>query len=492
MNQMAKFIAFDLGAESGRAVVAGFDGERMVLTEAHRFPNVPVRVGARLHWNVLQLFAEIKRGLMQIARDHRSEVTCIGLDTWGVDFALLGRDDELSGNPYHYRDRQADGMMEEAFRRVPREKIFERTGIQFMQINSLYQLLAMSLRQAPALQNARTFLMIPDLFNFWLTGRKVCEFTDATTTQLYDPRERQWSRSLIDDLGLRFDIMPEIVPPGTLLGPLQAFVADEVGLNVPVVAPACHDTGSAVAAVPSTTLDYCWISSGTWSVMGSEVAEPVINSKSLAHNFTNEGGVAQTFRLCKNVVGLWIVQECRRTWARAGEELSYDNMVELARRAPPFRSLIDPDYGDFLPPGDMPARVAEFCRRTNQPIPEEKGAIVRCILESLALKYRFQLQALEDLVGKSLPTIHIIGGGTQNRLLCQFTADATGRRVIAGPVEATALGNAVMQAMALGHLGSLSEGRQVIARSFELAEYEPQERAAWDQAYQRFSNLVES
>ncbi len=492
MNQTAKFIAFDLGAESGRAVVAGFDGERMVLSEAHRFPNVPVRIGPRLHWNVLQLFAEIKRGLAQIARDHSSNVASIGLDTWGVDFALLGRDDELCGNPYHYRDRQADGMMEEAFRRVPREQIFERTGIQFMQINSLYQLLAMSLRKAPALENARTFLMIPDLFNFWLTGRKVCEFTDATTTQLYDPRAHNWSRSLIDDLGLRLDIMPEIVPPGTLLGPLQAFVADEVGLNVPVVAPACHDTGSAVAAVPSTEPDYCWISSGTWSVMGAEVAEPVINSKSLAHNFTNEGGVAQTFRLCKNVVGLWIVQECRRTWARGGEELTYDSMVELARRAPPFRSLIDPDYADFLPPGDMPARIAEFCRRTSQPIPEEKGAIIRCILESLALKYRFQLEALEDLVGKSLPTIHIIGGGTQNRLLCQFTADATGCRVIAGPVEATALGNAVMQAMALGHLGSLSEGRQVIARSFELADYEPHARAAWDQAYQRFCSLVES
>jgi rhamnulokinase len=361
-----------------------------------------------------------------------------------------------------------------------------------MQINSLYQLLAMTLRQAPALQNARTFLMIPDLFNFWLTGHKVCEFTDATTTQLFDPRERKWSRSLIDDMALPFAIFPEIVPSGTVLGPIQAYVADEVGLNVPVVAPACHDTGSAVAAVPSQGAGHVWISSGTWSVMGAEVAEPVINSKSLAHNFTNEGGVAQTFRLCKNVVGLWIVQECRRTWARAGEELSYDTMVELARHATPFRSLIDPDYGDFLPPGDMPARVAEFCRRTSQPIPEEKGAIVRCILESLALKYRFQLEALEDLVGKPLLTIHIIGGGTQNRLLCQFTADATGRRVIAGPVEATALGNAVIQAIALGHLGSLSEGRQVIAKSFELAEYEPHEHAAWDQAYQHFSRLMES
>ncbi len=491
MSQAAKFIAFDVGAESGRAMLATFDGERITLSEALRFPNVPVRVLGSLHWDVLRLFDEIKRGLTQIAREHHAEVASIGLDTWGVDFALLGRDDELSGNPYHYRDRQTDGMMEEAFRRVPREKIFERTGIQFMQINSLYQILAMSLQRVPALEHAATFLMIPDLFNFWLTGRKVCEFTDATTTQFYDPRQRAWARTILDDLGLPFHILPEVVSPGTVLGTLQAGIAEEVGLDqVPVVAPACHDTGSAVAAVPSVGQDYVWISSGTWSVMGAEVPQPVINAESLAYNFTNEGGVCETFRLCKNVMGLWLVQECRRAWARVGEELSYDTLVEMARRAPAFRSFVDSDHGDFLPPGDMPARVAEFCRRTSQPIPEEKGAIVRCILESLALKYRVQLEALEELVGKRLPTVHIIGGGTQNRLLCQFTADATGRHVIAGPVEATSLGNVLMQALALGHIGSLSEGRQIISKSFELSVYEPHDPAAWDEAYERFIKLL--
>jgi rhamnulokinase len=493
MSQAAKFIAFDLGAESGRAMLAAFDGERITLTEALRFTNVPVRVVNGLHWDVLRLFDDIKRGLAQVAKEQRASIAAIGLDTWGVDLALLGRDDELLGNPFHYRDGRTTGMLEEAFRRVPREEIFQRTGIQFMQINTLYQMLAMSVRRAPALEHATTFLMIPDLFNFWLTGRKVCEFTIATTTQFYDPRERAWSRALFEAFGLPSHILPEIVPPGTVLGPLLASVVEEVGLEpVPVVAPACHDTGSAVAAVPAVERDYVWISSGTWSVLGAEVPQPVINAESLAYNFTNEGGVGGTYRLSKNVTGLWLVQECRRTWARAGEDLSYDTLVELARRAPPFRSLVDPDDDAFLSPGDMPARFGEYCRRTNQPVPEDKGAVIRCALESLACKYRHQIERLEALLGKPLPTIHIIGGGTRNKLLCQFTADATGRRVIAGPVEATALGNVMMQALALGHLGSLAEGRQVIGQSFELSAYEPRERSAWDEAYGRFVGLVKT
>jgi rhamnulokinase len=491
MSQAARFIAFDLGAESGRAILAAFDGERLTLSEALRFTNVPVRALNSLHWDVLRLFDDIKRGLAKVAKEHRASIAAVGLDTWGVDFALLGRDDELLGNPFHYRDGRTDGMLEEAFRRVPREEIFQRTGIQFMQINSLYQLLAMSRQRAPVLEHAATFLMIPDLFNFWLTGKKVCEFTDATTTQFYDPRERAWSRGLFDAFGLPSHILPTIVPPGTVLGPLLSSVAEEVGMeSVPVVAPACHDTGSAVAAVPVAEREYAWISSGTWSIVGAEVTEPVINDASLADNFTNEGGVCGTFRFCKNVTGLWLVQECRRTWARAGEELSYDTLVELARRAPSFRSLIDPDDDAFLRPGDMPARLAEYCRRTNQPAPEDKGAVIRCALESLACKYRYQIERLEALLGKRLPTIHIIGGGTQNKLLCQFTADATDRRVIAGPVEATALGNVLMQALALGHLGSLSEGRQVIGQSFEMAVYEPRESEAWEEAYGRFVELV--
>jgi rhamnulokinase len=486
MASTTHFAAFDFGAESGRAMLAAFDGERLTLQEAHRFPNVPVRVRGSLHWDALRLFDEIKRGLMQIAREHR-ELAGIGVDTWGVDFALLGRDEELLGNPFHYRDERTIGMMDAVLERVPREKIFDYTGIQFMEINSLYQLYAMQMQKAPALEYATTFLMMPDLFNFWLTGRKACEFTDATTTQCYDPRAKNWAFDLLKTLEIPTDIFPEIIPPGTVLGALDARVAQEVGLqNATVVAPACHDTGSAVAAVPAHNDAYAWISSGTWSVLGASVPEPVINAASLNFNFTNEGGVNNTFRLSKNLAGLWLVQECRRTWRNAGEDLSYADLVALAERAPAFRALIDPDDSLFLRPGDMPARIAEYCADTNQPVPQDHGALVRCALESLALKYRFQLERLEMLLGKKLDVIHIVGGGTQNKLLSQFTADATGRHVITGPVEATALGNVLLQMLALGHIASLAEGRQVIRQSFDVSTYEPRPNRAWDDAYARF------
>ena len=490
MTRSAKFVAFDIGAESGRAMLGAFDGERLTLHEAHRFPNVPVRVLGSLHWDVLRLFDDLKRGLAHIAHEHGSEVVSVGLDTWGVDFALLGCDGELLGNPFHYRDARTAGIMPEVFRQVPREQIFAQTGIQFMQINTLYQLYAMKLQDAPALEQAATLMMIPDLFNFWLNGQKVCEFTNATTTQFYDPRARAWARPLFDALALPFDILPEVVAPGTVLGPLHPSVADELGLQAPLIAPVCHDTGSAVAAVPADGDDSAWISSGTWSVLGADVREPVINATSLAYNFTNEGGAGGGFRLCRNVMGLWLVQECRRTWAREGEELAYDALVERARSAPAFRSLIDPDDDTFLRPGDMPARIAEFCRRSAQPVPEDKGAFVRCALEGLALKYRFQLERLETLLGKRVHTVHIIGGGAQNTLLCQFTADATGKRVVAGPVEATALGNVVLQALALGHIASLDEGKQVIRRSFMTTVYEPCDGAQWDEAYARWMNVL--
>jgi rhamnulokinase len=484
------FAAFDFGAESGRAMLAAFDGERLALQEAHRFPNVPVRVRGSLHWDALRLFDEIKRGLMQIARTHR-ELAGIGIDTWGVDFALLGRDEELLGNPFHYRDERTIGMMDAVLERVPREKIFDYTGIQFMEINSLYQLYAMQLQKAPALEYATTFLMMPDLFNFWLTGRQACEFTDATTTQCYDPRAKNWAFDLLKLLEIPTDIFPEMIPPGTVLGALDARVAQEVGLqNVTVVAPACHDTGSAVAAVPAQTDAYAWISSGTWSVLGANVSAPVINAASLKFNFTNEGGVNHTFRLSKNLAGLWLVQECRRAWRNAGEDLSYADLVALAERAPAFRALVDPDDSLFLRPGDMPARIAEYCADTNQLVPQDHGAIIRCALESLALKYRFQLERLEMLLGKKLEVIHIVGGGTQNKLLSQFTADATGRHVITGPVEATALGNVLLQMLALGHIASLAEGRQVIRQSFEVSTYEPRANSAWDDAYARFIKLL--
>jgi rhamnulokinase len=485
------FLALDLGAESGRAMLGQFDGARLRLAEAHRFANGPVCLPSGLHWDVLRLWREITCGIALAAQECEGELASVGLDTWGVDFGLLDRSGALLGNPYHYRDSRTDGMLDEAFRRVGCEEVFERTGIQFMQLNSLYQLLSMVVGESPMLEIAETFLTMPDLFNYWLTGRKVCEFSIATTTQCYDPRAGGWARSLLEKLGIPTHICPEIVPPGTVLGDMLPQVAEEVGTRVPVIAPACHDTGSAVAAVPATGADFAYISSGTWSLMGAELAEPVINADSLAYNFTNEGGVGGTFRFLKNIMGLWLVQESRRTWAGQGKTLSYDVLTQMAAEAQPLRAIVDPDDGDFLKPGDMPARIRAFCERTGQSVPEGKGAIVRCALESLALKYRWTLERLEEMLGRRLEPIHIIGGGTQNRLLNQLAADATGRRVITGPIEATAIGNVLVQMMALGHIASLAEGRRIVCGSFDVETYEPQGGDDWEEAYGRFLELTE-
>jgi rhamnulokinase len=494
MSAALNLLAFDLGAESGRAMLGRFDGERIRLTDLHRFPNGPVYLLDGMHWDVLRLWSEIKQGMALAARDYGGGLAGVGLDTWGVDFGLLDRDGALVSNPYHYRDSRTESMIEAAFRRVPREEIFERTGIQFMPLNSLFQLLAMVIRRSPALDIARTFLTMPDLFNYWLTGRTACEFSNATTTQCYDPRRKDWARPMLERLGIPTHIFPEIVPPGTRMGDLLSSIAEEVGLRgerpVPVVAPACHDTGSAVAAVPAQGPGFAWISSGTWSIMGAELPEPVINAQSLAFNFTNEGGVGGTFRFSKNIMGLWLVQECRRTWARHGQEFSYDDLTQMAAQAEPFVAVLDPDDYEFLPPGDMPARIRAFCRKTGQPAPESQGAVVRCALEGIALKYRWVLERVEDMLGYRLEPLHIVGGGTKNRLLSQFTADAIGRPVVSGPVEATAAGNVMVQAMALGRIASLEEGRQVVRNSFEVTRYEPVNRAGWDDAYERFLTLT--
>jgi rhamnulokinase len=474
-------------------MLSRFDGERLRLSEVHRFLNRPVRLPDGLHWDVLHLWTEIKYSLAQAAREHGADLSGVGLDTWGVDFGLLDRDGSLLANPYHYRDSRTDGVPEEAFRRVPRAEIFERTGIQFMQINSLYQLLTMVVHRSPVLDVAETFLTMPDLFNYWLTGRKVCEFSIATTTQCYDPRQGDWARSLLERLDIPTHIFPEVVPSGTVLGQLLPSVADEVGVDsLPAIAPACHDTGSAVAAVPAESSDFVYLSSGTWSLMGAELSEPVINERSLGFNFTNEGGVRGTFRFLKNITGLWLVQECRRAWAREGEEFSYDELTHMAAQAAPLRSVVDPDCGEFLKPGDMPTRIRAFCRRTDQSVPQSKGELVRCTLESLALKYRWVLERLEEILGRRLEPVHIVGGGTRNRLLNQFAADATGRQVVTGPIEATAIGNVIVQLMALGHIASLDEGRQVVRNSFDIGMYEPVDGDVWDEAYDRFLDIMEN
>lgn len=504
---MIRMIAVDIGAESGRVMLGSLEDGFLSVREVHRFPNIPVQVRGTLYWDILRLFNGIKEGIVRAARVAGGSIASIGVDTWGVDFALLDRQGKLIGNPVHYRDRRTAGMMEEVFRRVPPEEIYTRTGIQFMPINTLYQLFSMVRRGDPQLEIAQTFLTIPDLLHYWLSGVAVCEFTNATTTQCYDPLHRDWAWDLLRRLEIPTHLFPEVRPAGTVLGPLLPEVADEMGLSgVQVIAPASHDTGSAVAAVPFQHPDAVYISSGTWSLVGVEVQAPVIHEQARRYNFTNEGGVDGTFRLLKNVMGLWLLQECRRTWARkAGLPLEedpgssrihairgtqqawdYEALVRQAEMASPLRSLIDPDDPRFLPPGDMPARIQAFCRETGQPVPEEPGAIVRCILESLALKYRWVIERLEELLGRSIPAIHIVGGGARNAVLCQWTADATGRPVLAGPVEATAIGNLMVQAMALGYVSNLREAREVIHRSFAPVIYEPHSSAMWDEAYERF------
>ncbi len=489
MPATLNFAAVDLGAESGRVMLARFDGATLALEEIYRFPNLPVRAHTTLQWDILRLWSDIQHGLGMCAHQANGPLTSLGVDTWGVDFGLLGRDGHLLGNPVHYRDSRTDGMMEEAFRQVPRAEIFEQTGIQFMPINSLYQLFTLAQSHAPALEAATTLLTIPDLFNFWLSGSIANEFSNATTTQCFNPRTYTWAIPLLERLGIPAHIFGSIVQPGTLLGPVRPAVAEALGLGeVPVIAPATHDTGSAVAAVPMDG-PAAYLSSGTWSLMGVEVSHPVINDLSLGYNFTNEGGVYGTFRLLKNIMGLWLIQECRRDWAALGQEYTYTGLMQLAEDSPAFASFILASDNRFLAPGEMPERIRAYCRETGQPAPDSAGAITRCAIESLALEYRWVVERLEELSGQRLPIIHIIGGGAQNALLNQFTADATGCQVMAGPQEATALGNVLVQAIAGGHLASVPEGRALVRHSFPVQTFDPHPSDAWEAAYQRYLRL---
>jgi rhamnulokinase len=436
----------------------------------------------------------LQAGLRKAA-DH--EPDSLGVDTWGVDFALLDAAGELIGNPCHYRDPYTDGMLAEAMRRTSRERIFDATGIQFMQINSLYQLLAMATARSPALGIARTLLMMPDLFHYWFTGEMACEFSNASTTQFFDPRAGDWARSLLDDLGIPHHFLTRIVQPGADLGPLSPSVLKSLELaslaRMRVIAPATHDTGSAVASVPANGDRYAYISSGTWSLLGAVVSQPVITPRALQFNFTNEGGVGGTFRLLKNIMGMWLVQECRRRWATpAGELIPYADLFDQAARAPAFAAMLDPDDPSFLLPEDMPTAIAAFCARTRQATPAGRGTVVRCILESLALKYRHVLEQLERLTGHRVEVIHVVGGGSRNALLCQFTADACDRIVRAGPVEATAIGNVLVQMVACGELGSMDEARAVVQQSFPIVAYQPREAVRWSEAYDRFQRVLAS
>lgn len=487
------FIAADLGASNGRVLQADWDGARFALAELHRFENGPTAVQDRFYWDVLGLWRSIKEGLARFAAQSQGAPAAIGIDTWGVDFALLDRAGRLLGNPVHYRDARTNDLEAKLFGVVPADQVFATTGIQFMQINTLIQLYSMYLARDPQLDAAATLLMMPDLFHYWLTGRKTVEYTIASTSQMLHAADRRWATGLLAQLHLPTHILPPIVAPGTTLGPLLPEIVAESGLAAApdVIAAGTHDTASAVAAVPGLDESSAYISSGTWSLMGVETAQPIINEAAQRLNFTNEGGVGNTIRLLKNIGGLWLLQESRRQWARQGESYSWEDLSRRAESAIPFRSIIDPDAPDFLAPGNMVDAIAAYCTRTGQPAPESVGDVTRACLEGLALRYRWVLGALEELVGHRLETIRIVGGGSQNRLLCQLTADACRRPVVTGPVEATALGNILIQAIATGHLSNLSEGRAAIAASIEQEHFDPRPADGWDGAYARFVDLGE-
>jgi rhamnulokinase len=486
---MSHFLAFDLGAESGRAMLGRLEQGRLELEELDRFLNQPVRLPDGLYWDSLRLFHEIREGLRVAGRERKLHLDGIGVDTWGVDFGLVDEAGRLVDAPRHYRDARNNGMLERTFAVVPRERIFELTGLQFMQLNSLYQLYAAKLEGTAGLRAGAQLLFMPDLLSYWLSGVRKNELTIASTSQFYNPAAKQWAYELFEALELPAGLLGEIVPPGTRLGPLLDEVADTSGLEgAPVFATAGHDTAAAVAAAPATgERPWCYISSGTWSLMGLELASPLIHEGVLKANFTNEVGAAGRIRFLKNIAGLWLVQECRRAWALETREYSYTQLTGMAAQAPAFQAVLDPDA--FLEPGHMPERIAEYCRRTGQAAPEQPGTMIRVILESLALRYRQVLELLDELGGQRVEVIHIMGGGSKNTLLNQFVADATGRTVVAGPAEATAAGNVLVQAMGAGFVADLEEARAVVRASFPLETFTPDRREGWDAAYERYLKL---
>ncbi len=483
-------LAFDLGASSGRAVVGRLEGGRLIIEEIHRFPNDPVQVGDRLYWDILRLYHEIKHSIVK-ARQRGIDVRSIGIDSWAVDFGLIGANGELIANPYHYRDRHTDGMMDDVFAKLGKASIYAKTGLQFLQFNTMYQLAALAKADSPALAAADKLLMIPDLLRYFLTGVMKGEYTNASTTQLLGAVERAWDEALVDGIGVARSLLPDVVQPGTVVGPLAPRVQEELIVGpIPVVAVAEHDTASAVVAVPALSPDFAYLSSGTWSLLGTELDRPVLTEQALEWNFTNEGGYGGTYRLLKNIMGLWLVQECKRAWDKAGDAKPFAELVTQAEEAAPHASYIDPDDDRFLSPADMPAEIRAYCRETGQPVPASSGAVVRCVLESLALKYRWTLERTERLAEKTFAGLHIVGGGIQNELLCRLTANAIRRPVWAGPAEGSAIGNVLVQLLAAGDIPSLAEGRRIVRDSFGVATYEPEDAETWAAAYDRFLEIT--
>lgn len=484
-----KVLAVDFGASSGRVMLGIFDGEKIRAEEIHRFSNDPVIVNGTMYWDVLRLFHEIKQGLIK-AKSY-GDVDSIGVDTWGVDFGLLDEKGYLLENPVHYRDGRTEGMLEKGFSLIPKERFYEMTGNQFMEINTAFQLLSLKEQRPELLQRADCLLLMPDLFNYFLSGVKKSERSIVSTTQMSNPCEPGWVMEVAEKFGIPKNIFTEVVPTGTCLGPIRKEIQEELGVaDMDVVAVAGHDTQCALTAVPAKEDDFIFVSCGTWSLFGTELEKPVLTKQSEELNITNETGTDGRTSFLKNIIGLWLIQESRRQWMREGEEYSFSELEKLAEGAEPFQSFIDPDAPEFTPAGDVPKRIREYCRCTGQKVPETEGEIVRCINESLALKYRYTLEELKICTGKEYHAVHMVGGGIQSKLLCRFTAHASGIPVIAGPVEATVFGNIAIQLMSKGAIKDLKEARKVIANSEKPVVYEPENREEWDKAYEFYKKEI--
>lgn len=488
MEKEKKVLAFDFGASSGRAMLGSFDGERIKLEEIHRFSNDPVVINKTMYWDILRLMHEIKQGLIK-AKVYGFE--SIGIDTWGVDFGLLDKKGYLLENPVHYRDIRTQGMLEESFKKISKERFYKITGNQFMELNTVFQLLSLVKERPELLERVDKMLLMPDLMNYMLTGNKATEYSIASTTQLLNANNRNWSDEVLESLEIPKNILTHIIKTGTKVGTLSEEIANELEIpRVEVIAVAEHDTQSAMIAVPAKEEDFIFLSCGTWSLLGTELTEPIINEKSNTYNITNEGGYGDKISFLKNIIGLWLIQESRRQWIREGKEYSFAELEKEASITKPFKCFIDPDAPEFVAPGNIPKRIREFCHRTGQEIPETMGEIVRCIDESLALKYRIALEEIKDCTNKNYENIYIVGGGNQSSLLCQMTANACKCNVVSGSSEATVLGNVIIQFISLGIIKDIKTARVIISKSDEIKYYRNQDEEIWNEAYKRFKEIL--
>lgn len=489
MEKSINVLALDFGASSGRAIIGNFDGKKIRLKEIHRFANEPVNLLGTMYWDILRLFHDIKVGLVKSKQ--YGDIKSIGIDTWGVDFGLLDENGKLLDNPVHYRDARTKGMMDKAFDKIDKEAFYQITGNQFMEINTVFQLMALKQYRPEILNRAETMLLIPDLLNYFLSGKKVTEYTIASTTQLLDAVDKKWSSEIIENLNLPKKIFTEIVKPGVKIGTLKQDICDELGLNkMDVIAVAGHDTQSAMVAVPTQEDDFIFLSCGTWSLLGTELDKPIINEKSQQFNITNEGGVNNKTSFLKNIIGLWLIQESRRQWIREGKEYSFGELEQMALNVGDVNAFIDTDDEEFIPAGNIPQKIKNYCEHTGQYVPKDEAEIVRVIDQSLAMKYRFALEQIEQCTGKKYTSINMIGGGIQSKLLCQLTADICGRKVIAGPVEATVMGNIALQLVSLGVITDLKQARQIIANSENVTVYEPRNCEKWERIYKKVKEQI--